>query len=111
MINEPFVQARCPLCRLLLVSPEEQSQAKGNWKEIVNSFPTDLAMASLVEAETILSQSHNCGVCEAHSVTFMCLDCSDMFCSDCASVHTKQKVRSTSILITCHFYEITGAIF
>ena len=48
-------EASCPLCRYAIVDPKER---KGrSLEDIADGFPTDLAMAALVEADRLLSEA------------------------------------------------------
>ena len=81
-------EAKCPLCRCVIVDPKER---KGrSLKDIADGFPTDLAMAALVEADRLLSKQHVCCVCVNVAAVSMCLNCGDMFCRFCSTVHKKQ---------------------
>ena len=83
-------EANCPLCRCAIVDPKER---KGrSLEDIADSFPTDLAMAALVEADRLLSKQHVCRVCVNVAAVSMCLTCGDMFCQSCSKVHKKQSV-------------------
>ena len=80
-------EANCPLCRCAIVDPKER---KGrSLEDIADSFPTDLAMAALVEADRLLSKQHVCCVCVNVAAVSMCLNCGDMLCSSCVTVHGK----------------------
>ena len=79
-------EASCPLCRCAIVDPKER---KGrSLEDIADGFPTDLAMAALVEADRLLSKQHGCCVCVNVAVS-MCLTCGDMLCQSCTEVHNK----------------------
>ena len=83
-------KANCPLCRCAIVDPKEQ---KGrSLEDIADGFPTDLAMAALVEADRLLSKQHVCCVCVNVAAVFTCLTCGDMFCQSCNTLHKKQSV-------------------
>ena len=81
-------EAKCPLCRCAIVEPEERGSK--SLEDIADGFPTDLAMAALVEADRLLNKGHNCCVCEDVAATCLCLNCGDMFCQSCRKVHNKQ---------------------
>ena len=82
-------EASCPLCRCAIVDPKER---KGrSLEDIADGFPTDLAMAALVEADHLLSKQHVCCVCVNVAVS-MCLTCGDMLCQSCTVVHNKLSV-------------------
>ena len=83
-------EGNCPLCRCAIVDPKER---KGrSLEDIADGFPTDLAMAALVEADRLLSKQHGCCVCVDVAAVSMCLTCGDMFCQTCSTVHKKQSV-------------------
>jgi hypothetical protein len=48
----------------------------------VDSFPTDVAMAAVCDAQRLLSRPRVCCVCENMAVA-VCLDCTDQFCGGC----------------------------
>ena len=81
-------EAKCPLCRCVIVEPEERGSK--SLEDIADGFPTDLAMAALVEADRLLSKGHNCCVCEDVAATCLCLNCGDVFCQSCRKLHNKQ---------------------
>ncbi|XP_076450670.1 uncharacterized protein LOC143286778 [Babylonia areolata] len=78
--------ARCPLCRDIIVCPNDQSKSL---EDVASGFPTDLAMELILEAGSILSKRHNCCVCEDVAATSLCLNCKDMLCQSCRKVHGK----------------------
>ena len=83
-------EANCPVCRCAIVDPKER---KGrSLEDIADGFPTDLAMAALVEADRLLSKQHVCRVCVNVAAVSLCLTCGDMFCQSCSTVHKKQSV-------------------
>ena len=82
------VQAYCPLCRCVIVDPEEKTDGK-NLEDIADSFPTDLAMAALVESQQLLSKDHPCQSCVTETATSLCLNCNCFLCSSCAAGHKR----------------------
>ena len=83
-------EANCPVCRCAIVDPKER---KGrSLEDIADGFPTDLAMAALVEADRLLSKQHVCCVCVNVAAVSLCLNCGDMFCLSCSTVHKKQSL-------------------
>ena len=83
-------EANCPLCRCAIVDPKER---KGrSLEDIADGFPTDLAMAALVEADRLLSKQHVCCVCVNVAAVSMCLTCGDMLCQSCTEAHSKLSV-------------------
>ena len=83
-------EAKCPLCGCAIVDPHERKDR--SLEDIADGFPTDLAMAALVEADRLLSKQHACRVCVNVAAVSMCLTCGDMFCQWCSMVHKKQSV-------------------
>ena len=83
-------EAKCPLCRCAIVEPHERKDI--SLEDIADGFPTDLAMAALVEADRLLSKQHVCRVCVNVAAVSMCLTCGDMFCQSCSTIHKKQSV-------------------
>jgi len=81
--------AGCPICRCAILEGQDK-QAGRSVQEMVDDFPTDLAMAALVEAHGLLSKQHVC-VCDKVADA-LCLDCGDMFCSSCERIHLRQAV-------------------
>ena len=85
-------EPNCPLCRSAIVDPKER---KGrSLEDIADGFPTDLAMAALVEADRLLSKQHVCRVCVNVAAVSMCLTCGDMLCQSCTEVHRKLSVST-----------------
>ncbi|XP_070176268.1 neuralized-like protein 4 isoform X1 [Littorina saxatilis] len=83
-------EANCPLCRCEIVDPK---QHKGkSYEDIADGFPCDFAMAALVEADRVLSKQHECCVCVDKAAVDVCINCSDMFCQMCSTLHKKQSV-------------------
>ena len=83
-------EAKCPLCRCAIVEPHERKDR--SLEDIADGFPTDLAMAALVEADRLLSRQHACRVCVNAAAVSICLTCRDMFCQSCSTMHKKQSV-------------------
>ena len=67
-------EANCPLCRCAIVDPKERKSR--SLEDIADGFPTDLAMAALVEADRLLSKQHACCVCVNVAAMSMCLNLS-----------------------------------
>ncbi|KAK7094663.1 hypothetical protein V1264_006183 [Littorina saxatilis] len=83
-------EANCPLCRCEIVDPK---QHKGkSFEDIADGFPCDFAMAALVEADRVLSKQHECCVCVDKAAVDVCINCSDMFCQMCSTLHKKQSM-------------------
>ncbi|KAK7091656.1 E3 ubiquitin-protein ligase TRIM71-like [Littorina saxatilis] len=79
--------ALCPLCRCAIV--ECAQQPPKSFEDIAENFPTDLAMASLVDAHRLLLKDHQCCVCDDVAATSLCLQCGDMLCAQCTQAHKK----------------------
>ena len=83
-------EPNCPLCRCAIVGPKKR---KGrSMEDIAYSFPTELAMAALVEADRLLSKQHVCCVCVNVAAVSLCLNCGKMFCESCSTLHKKQSL-------------------
>ena len=83
-------ETKCPVCGCATVEPHERKDRSS--EDIADGFPTDLAMAALVEADRLLSKQHACRVCVNAAAVSMCLTCRDMFCQSCSTMHKKQSV-------------------
>ena len=81
-------QAHCPLCRCVIVDPEERTGGK-SLEDIADGFPTDLALAALVESQQLLSKDHICRACVTQNATSVCLTCGDLLCGSCVSSHKR----------------------
>ena len=81
-------QEHCPLCRCVIVDPEERTGGK-SLEDIADGFPSDLAMAALVESQQLLSKDNPCQSCVAETATSLCLNCNDLLCSNCAACHKR----------------------
>jgi len=82
--------AGCPICRCAILEGQDK-QAGRSVQEMVDDFPTDLTMAALVEAHSLLSKQHVCCICDK-AAAFLCLDCGDTFCSSCERIHIRQSM-------------------
>ena len=81
--------SQLPLCRCAIVDPKER---KGrSLEDIADGFPTDVAMAAVAKADHV-SKQHVCCVCVNVAAVSMCLNCGDMFCQSCSTVHKKQSL-------------------
>lgn len=83
-------EAKCPLCQCAIVDPKERKSGQSS-EDVADSFPTELAMAALIEADRLLSKPHLCCVCFSEAVT-MCFNCDDMLCQSCTTVHSGLRV-------------------
>ena len=81
-------QAHCPLCRCVIVDPEERTSGK-SLEDIADGFPTDLAMSALVEGQQLLSKNHVCRACVTQNATSICLTCRDLLCANCVTIHKR----------------------
>ena len=81
-------QEHCPLCRCVIVDPEERTGGK-SLEDIADGFPSDLAMAALVESQQLLSKDNPCQSCVTETATSLCLNCNDLLCSNCAACHKR----------------------
>ena len=84
-------QAHCPLCRCVIVDSEESTGGK-SLENIADGFPSDLAMAALVESQQLLSKDHPCESCVTETATSICLNCNCFLCSNCAACHKRLPV-------------------
>ena len=84
-------EAKCPVCRCAIVDPKER-KGRGRLEDIADGFPTDLAMAALVEADRLLSKLHVCCVCVKVVTVSMCLSCGNMFCQLCTRNSRPQNI-------------------
>ena len=82
-------EAKCPLCRHDIVDAKEQQNKSVD--DIVDSFPTDVGMEALVEADGILSKQHECCLCDNVAAVTLCITCDDMLCLPCSQAHKKQR--------------------
>jgi hypothetical protein len=57
----------------------------------VDALATDLALAALVEARSLLDKEHVCGVCDGKA-TELCVDCGDVFSKNCCQIHLKMSM-------------------
>jgi hypothetical protein len=55
-------------------------------QDAVDALPTDLALAALVEARSLLDKEHVCCGCKGKA-TDLCVDCGDAFCKTCGQIH------------------------
>ncbi|KAL8597594.1 hypothetical protein ACOMHN_001525 [Nucella lapillus] len=89
----------CPLCRCpILLQGQQIETTASEVARLADSFPTDLFMEKLVEAERLLSGDHHCKVCEDVAATALCLQCGDMLCSSCKKVHKKLSMLKNHVV-------------
>ena len=86
--------AHCPLCRCSIVDASSGEV----FEEVVNRFPTDLAMEALVDGQKILDADHPCQFCVTNCATTMCLTCRDFYCATCATGHKRQAMALDHII-------------
>ena len=84
-------EAHCPLCRCAIVDPKERTDGK-SLEDIADGFPTDLAMAALVESQQLLNKDHSCQACVTQTATSMCLHCGDLLCAHCVIIHKRMSM-------------------
>ena len=82
--------AKCPLCRCAIVEPEELGSK--SLEDIADGFPTDYVMAALVESRQLLSKDHVCQACVTQAAASLCLNCGDLLCSSCVTIHGRMSV-------------------
>ena len=84
----------CPLCRCSILTTRERpgQNAAKSLEDLAEELPTDVAMEALVEATSLLAGHHACCVCVQVAAVSMCLQCGDMFCQACTSLHQKQSL-------------------
>ena len=78
-------EAKCPLCRCAIVEPAERESE--SLEDIADGFPTDHVMAALVESRQLLSKDHVCQACVTQAAASLCLNCGDLLCSSCVTIH------------------------
>ena len=81
------VDAKCPLCHCIIMEPGEQ--AGKSVEDVVDGFPTDYVMAALVESQQLLNKDHVCKACVSQAATSLCLNCGDLLCSSCLTIHSR----------------------
>ena len=79
-------EAHCPVCYRAIVDPKERKSGQSP-EDIADGFPTELAMAALIEADRLLSKPHTCCGCVTEPAVSMCFNCGDMLCQSCTTVH------------------------
>ena len=84
-------EAHCPLCRCVIVDPKERTDGK-SLEDIADGFPTDLAMAALVESQQLLNKDHSCQACVTQTATSICLHCGDLLCAHCVIIHKRMSM-------------------
>ena len=84
-------EAHCPLCRCVIVDPEKRSSEE-SLEDIADGFPTDLAMAALVESQQLLSKDHSCQTCVTQTAMSICLNCGDLLCAHCVTIHKRSSM-------------------
>ena len=78
-------EAKCPLCRCAIVEPEKWESE--SLEDIADGFPTDHVMAALVQSRQLLSKDHVCQACVTQAAASLCLNCGDLLCSSCVTIH------------------------
>nr|KAG5697120.1 hypothetical protein BaRGS_015255 [Batillaria attramentaria] len=77
--------ALCPLCRCAILDPKERGSK--SCEEVADGLPTDLAMAALVNSSRTLREDHTCKSCLNSPAVSICLNCDDMLCQACVTMH------------------------
>lgn len=90
------MHALCPMCRCAIVDPDNDFRAKSqpgdHVTDQVDTLPTDLAMAAMVESAGVLCTEHVCCSCVNVPAASICLNCSDTLCQSCATAHGRLSV-------------------
>ena len=84
-------EAHCPVCYCAIMDPKERKSGQSP-EDIADGFPTELAMAALIEADRLLSKPHKCCGCFTEPAVSMCFNCSAMLCQSCTAVHGRLPV-------------------
>ncbi|KAK7097101.1 E3 ubiquitin-protein ligase TRIM33-like [Littorina saxatilis] len=84
-------EALCPLCRCPIIEKKAKKSGK-SLARVADGFLTDSAMGALVEAHRLLSKQHTCCACVNVAAVCLCVDCGDMFCQGCTTLHKKQSM-------------------
>nr|KAG5693404.1 hypothetical protein BaRGS_009877 [Batillaria attramentaria] len=77
--------AECPLCRCAIVAASERGNK--SCEEVADGLPTDLAMAALVDSARTLRDTHTCQACLNVPAVSICLNCGDLMCRSCSTIH------------------------
>nr|KAG5697118.1 hypothetical protein BaRGS_015253 [Batillaria attramentaria] len=77
--------ALCPLCRCAILDSKERGSK--SCEEVADGLPTDLAMAALVNSSRTLREDHTCQACVNAPAVSICLNCDDMLCQACVTIH------------------------
>nr|KAG5712424.1 hypothetical protein BaRGS_011398 [Batillaria attramentaria] len=78
-------EAECPLCRCAIVAASERGSK--SCEEVADGLPTDLAMSALVDSARTLRDTHTCQACLNVPAVSICLNCGDLMCRSCSTVH------------------------
>ncbi|XP_071172135.1 E3 ubiquitin-protein ligase TRIM56-like [Mytilus edulis] len=85
---------KCPVCRTTVPIPKEIS-APDEWAKIL---PLNFLIVGLLEKEKVENPQKKCMVCERMEIkseaSFICVDCSDLLCSNCKKHHKASKTSS-----------------
>nr|KAG5712422.1 hypothetical protein BaRGS_011396 [Batillaria attramentaria] len=83
-------EAECPLCRCAIVAASERGNK--SCEEVADGLPTDLAMAALVDNARTLRDTHTCQACLNVPAVSLCLNCGDLMCRSCSTIHVRMSV-------------------
>ncbi|VDI24450.1 tripartite motif-containing protein 2/3 [Mytilus galloprovincialis] len=81
----------CPVCRTSVTIPKEVN-TPDEWAKVL---PLNFLIVGLIEKERVESPLKQCMVCERmetkSEASFICVDCSDLLCSNCKKHHKASK--------------------
>ncbi|XP_052059787.1 tripartite motif-containing protein 2-like [Mytilus californianus] len=81
----------CPVCRTSVTLPKE-ARTPDEWAKVL---PLNFLIVGLLEKEKVESPQKQCMVCERmetkSEASFICVDCSDLLCSNCKKHHKASK--------------------
>ncbi|XP_063441932.1 transcription intermediary factor 1-alpha-like [Mytilus trossulus] len=82
----------CPVCRTEVIVPKEIN-ASEEWAKLL---PLNFLIVGLLEKEKVENPQKQCMVCERmetkSEASFICIDCSDLLCSNCKKHHKANKL-------------------
>ncbi|XP_076076004.1 protein PML-like [Mytilus galloprovincialis] len=92
----------CPICRVFVKKPPKETSPK-SWCQ---KLPYNQLIQSLMDKKDILTSSKNCSSCEIQQKTQVaqdwCLDCEEVYCSQCSTFHRSFKVSSKHNIVSIH---------
>ena len=89
--------ALCPLCFCGILDQTERA-ARTSLEDIADDFPTDLTMVALVDGQNLLGNRKMCVGCAQETATRVCLNCNDLLCCNCASIHKKMSMSRHHVI-------------